>query len=255
MLNALLNYCLGVQFSDNVRYRFNNSEEWSVKRGGDSVTSKVTEYHIEATDRNPPLILVDSPGFGDTRGVGYDQKTAAAIKDHFHNKLQRIDALCFVCNSSLERLNSTQEYIIAMMTDIFGDKAAKCISVLATFCDGGAVNVKSALEVSPSFQKVLSKLPKSHVFEFNNSSLYVDPTADPSNVNNKNFWNMSMKGTKNFIDERIRGSESTILNKSTRDDAYVEESGDEKFEVIDYTPLKKTMTSKNVDSSSERVHF
>jgi hypothetical protein len=36
---------------------------------GESVTNKVTTYHIEETPRNPPLVVIDTPGFGDTRGV------------------------------------------------------------------------------------------------------------------------------------------------------------------------------------------
>jgi hypothetical protein len=88
-------------------------------------------------------------------------KIADEIKALFHNELHRIDAICFVCNGSLERLTFEQESNIASMTEVFGENAAQCVSVLATFCDGGAVNVKNALEVSPSFSQIKDKIPLS----------------------------------------------------------------------------------------------
>ena len=45
-------------------------EEWVEK--GKSATNKANEYHIERTSQNPPLILIDTPGFGDTRGSAQD---------------------------------------------------------------------------------------------------------------------------------------------------------------------------------------
>jgi putative ribosome biogenesis GTPase RsgA len=69
LLNTLLNYCLGVQITDSVRYRLIVEEGLQEKKGS-SVTNDVTMYHIEGTPRNPPHIVVDTPGFGDTRGLG-----------------------------------------------------------------------------------------------------------------------------------------------------------------------------------------
>lgn len=40
------------------------------------------------------------------------------------------------------------------MTEIFGGNVAECVTVLATFCDGGKLPVKEALGASPSFQQV-----------------------------------------------------------------------------------------------------
>ncbi len=59
-----------------------------------------------------------------------------------------------MCNSSLDRFTSEQEYVLASITEIFGGDVADCVSVLATFCDGGKVLVKNALAASSSFKMI-----------------------------------------------------------------------------------------------------
>ena len=101
--------------------------------------------------RNPPLIVVDTPGFGDTRGAAQDKIIANKIRNLFTDRLDKIHAVCFVCISTLERLTAIQEFVLASMTELFGGDVAQAVSVLATFCDGGEVLVKNALFASPSF--------------------------------------------------------------------------------------------------------
>jgi len=36
------------------------------------MTEEVITYHIEECGQNPPLIVIDTPGFGDTRGPTQD---------------------------------------------------------------------------------------------------------------------------------------------------------------------------------------
>ena len=43
-----------------------------------------------------PIILVDTPGFGDTRGLAQDKIIANQIKDFFMNDIDSINAVCFV---------------------------------------------------------------------------------------------------------------------------------------------------------------
>ena len=47
---------------------------------------------------------------------------------------------------------------------------------MATFCDGGEVLIKAALEASEFFEPILES-EKGHVlYPFNNSAVFVDPT-------------------------------------------------------------------------------
>jgi len=72
LLNTLINYCLGVQLYDKVRYHLITEGHLKAKKGM-SVTNDCTQYEIEGTTRTPPMIVIDTPGFGDTRGMGQDK--------------------------------------------------------------------------------------------------------------------------------------------------------------------------------------
>jgi hypothetical protein len=69
------------------------------------------------------------------------------------------------------------------MTEIFGGDVADCVSVLATFCDGGPVLVTNALAGSESFQQIKKRIPESKdiVYKFNNSAIFVDPKSSTMN--------------------------------------------------------------------------
>lgn len=102
LLDTIVNYCLGIQEDDTVRYRLIN--ESGIKNNeGCSKTDSCTEYHIERTPRNPPLLVIDTPGFGDTRGLKQDQIIAGQIREVF-KKRTVIHSVCFVVKSSTTRL-------------------------------------------------------------------------------------------------------------------------------------------------------
>ena len=101
LLNTLVTYCLGVKREDNFRYTIVD------ERGKDttkSVTSEVTRYYIEPDpSRYPhPIIIFDTPGFGDTSGVAQDHEIYLKIKAVLEdpNLIDSIHAICLVANST-----------------------------------------------------------------------------------------------------------------------------------------------------------
>ena len=70
LLNAMVNYHMGVEFTDSFRYVI-ILEEFE-RSQAESQTINVKEYYIRAHQDKPALIIVDSPGFGDTRGIDHD---------------------------------------------------------------------------------------------------------------------------------------------------------------------------------------
>ena len=62
-------------------------------------TSEVNIYNICPILENVPNIrIIDTPGFGDTRGLNYDSKIFNMIKDTFTNKCDSITVICFLQN-------------------------------------------------------------------------------------------------------------------------------------------------------------
>jgi hypothetical protein len=88
MINAMMNYVLGVEFEDDFRFKLIQED---VKGGSQahSQTQKVTAYDIHHQNgfRVPfSLTIVDTPGFGDTRGTERDNEITSAIREFFQHQ-------------------------------------------------------------------------------------------------------------------------------------------------------------------------
>ena len=75
------------------------------------MTSKVTIYHIPSKyiAHSPHhgdccINIIDTPGFGDTRGPAWDKKIAAVIGDLLKNYLPSIDEICLVMKGTETRV-------------------------------------------------------------------------------------------------------------------------------------------------------
>jgi GTP-binding protein EngB required for normal cell division len=88
MINAMINYILGVEWDD--PFRFILIEE-KIEGGSQahSQTQGVTAYdiHYQNGFRIPfSLTIVDTPGFGDTGGIGRDKEITSAVQKFFEHQ-------------------------------------------------------------------------------------------------------------------------------------------------------------------------
>lgn len=170
------------------------------------------------------LNIIDTPGFGDTRGLQRDQEIVKQIRDLFSgNDLQSIstiDAVCFLAKAPDARLTATQMYIFQSVMSLFGKDIENNICSLITFADGRSPPVLSALAEA--------NLPFGKSFTFNNSGLFAEKDDQNENLSPM-FWDMgvrsfqnffkhldtvetkSLKLTKDVLDERMR-LEMTVRN-------------------------------------------
>ena len=96
LLNSMMNYLWQVEYNDPYRFKL-VYEQLKAHGQAESVTNKVTAYHLDPPALDYQLTVIDTPGFGDTRGLSQDQKITRNIKKFFETKIQEIDAICFVC--------------------------------------------------------------------------------------------------------------------------------------------------------------
>lgn len=68
-LNSVANYIAGIELQDTFRYNI-IAEDVSNQKG--SITSKITDYYLKDRTTNTVYKLIDTPGFGDTRGISMD---------------------------------------------------------------------------------------------------------------------------------------------------------------------------------------
>ncbi|XP_067283829.1 uncharacterized protein [Pseudorasbora parva] len=207
LINSMINYTLGVKWEDD--FRFVLIDEGKQKSQAESQTSQITAYQINHMDgfQVPySLTIVDTPGFGDTRGISHDQKITKRIQEFFSNPegIDRIDAVCFVVQASLARLTHTQKYIFDAILSIFGKDIAENILVMVTFADGKTPPVLEAIKVSEvpcstneSGEPLHFKFNNSAVFATNNTSAE-DEDSDDENFDQM-FWKMGFSSMRKFF--------------------------------------------------------
>ncbi|XP_029971073.1 uncharacterized protein LOC115405597 [Salarias fasciatus] len=214
LINGMINYILGVQFQDS--YRFKLVDEDASKSQAHSQTSEVTVYKLNhEKDFTVPfsLTIVDTPGFGDTRGIDRDREIVEQLRNLFSSDfgVTEIDAICFVAQASLARLTASQKYVFDSVLSIFGKDVAENIRILVTFADGQRPPVLEAINASGvPCPKSKDGLPIH--FKFNNSALFADNKSSAANNTDdddddggedggfdKMFWDMGSKSMKRFF--------------------------------------------------------
>ncbi|XP_063317012.1 uncharacterized protein LOC134616212 [Pelmatolapia mariae] len=225
LIDGMINYIVGVEWEDSFRFKFIN-EDQSTSRAH-SQTSEVTVYKINHQDgfKIPfSLTIIDTPGFGDTRGIERDIEIIEQLRNLFtaQRGVTDIDAVCFVAPAAQVR-STTQKYVFDLVFSIFGKDVAENIRILVTFADVQRPPVLEAInEAGVPCPKTKDGLPVH--FKFNDSALFAENTcvkkrtddAVDDNYNddeeqynhdeynddisfNEMFWNMGTKSMEIFF--------------------------------------------------------
>ncbi|KAG7330580.1 hypothetical protein KOW79_006802 [Hemibagrus wyckioides] len=139
LINVMVNYILGVKFTDEVWFEI-------TEEGGDnqmlnqtkSQTTEITVYEVFVKDNPICLTIIDTPGYGDTRGVEYDKQIAENLYKLFRSDtgVKEIDAVCLVVKASENRLTDRQHYIFDAVFSLFGKDIENSIVIFITHSDG-----------------------------------------------------------------------------------------------------------------------
>ncbi|XP_051784471.1 uncharacterized protein LOC114643986 [Erpetoichthys calabaricus] len=204
LINGMINYILGVQWEDDLRFKLIYEE--TCKSQAESQTSKITAYemkHQEGFQVNYSLTIIDTPGFGDTTGIKRDQEITAQIAECFISPhgFQQIDAVCFVVQASQARLTHAQKYIFDSILSIFGKDIANNILMLITFADAQRPPVLDAITAS-NIPCNTDDNGNPVYFKFNNSAFYANNKESTCSdmIFDKMFWEMGTQSMKRFFD-------------------------------------------------------
>ena len=202
LLNSFINYLLGIQFEDNFRYKIIHEDFGPNRKQDESQTSNVTAYCIDAHNENPPIMIIDTPGFGDTRGIKQDILITKQISDFFIDKLSEINAICFVCQSTNARLTTNQKYVFNSIFDLFGDDVKENFICMLTFCDGAEpVIVESLQSKKFMFSEIIPYIKNPWYYTFNNSGIFESGENNPLT---HTFFDIGMNSFKDFTQRIIR---------------------------------------------------
>ena len=204
-INAILNYILDVKYTDNFRFKLVIDE--NANNQAISQTRHITIYTIHHQDGlkiDFTLTIIDTPGFGDTRGIHKDKEIETELREIFdpsNGCVDHLDAVGFVAPASSARLTPTQKYIFTSILSLFGVDIGENIYMLFTFADGKPPQMMSAIKAA--------KVPYQECFKFNNSAVFDDighaegdnefEMDDESEHFNRMFWDLGMKSFERFV--------------------------------------------------------
>ena len=211
MMNAFVNYLYGVDFHDSFRFQLVEKSQEKRERdfGSDSeamsMTSWVTGYELKwqtgfRFEEN--LLLIDTPGFSDPRGLLRDQEIIQSIKQFFEDDsaciVGDIAAVAFIMKASSNRLTKEEKYCIDQVLSLFGVDLGKNLTILFTFSDD---------EDPPALEVVRAdKIPFIEYLCMNNCSVF-----GKQNPMNKLYWEQNEKALDCFF-KTLSNIEVTDLN-------------------------------------------
>ena len=173
-----------------------------------SQTDAVTAYKIPAVRDGPVnanFTIIDTPGFGDTRGLHFDAKIVDQMKKFFQDfagQVPSLSAVCFVTQASAARLTESQQYVWDAILSLFGKDIAENIALCFTFADGEKPQALEAVRAGG--------IPMVAHYKFNNSALFVDPHSPETGAVSKMFWDMGKQSMEEFFHALERFSAKSL---------------------------------------------
>ncbi|XP_006810214.1 uncharacterized protein LOC102794974 [Neolamprologus brichardi] len=152
LINALINYTMGVRLEDGVWFHIVEGEK--NENQTESQSSNVVVYEIFGfEDETLPysLTIIDTPGFGDTRGIEHDANVSQQLLDLFRleDGIHEVHAVGLVMKATDNRLSERLIYIFNSVMSLFGKDVEKNIVALITHSGGRRPkNALKALEVA-----------------------------------------------------------------------------------------------------------
>ncbi|RYP23820.1 hypothetical protein DL765_000897 [Monosporascus sp. GIB2] len=143
-INAFISYLLGGEVDDPARILV--IDDRGAKQS-ESVTQIVTCFRIRPLSplfRGKTLLIVDTPGYGDSRSVERDAFVTAAMSEFFKT-VDHVNAIIFTCRANEVRttlLSPVSTYVFSF----FAKDVRSCLRTIYTFSDAGAPLARGALQ-------------------------------------------------------------------------------------------------------------
>ncbi|KAM8743101.1 uncharacterized protein AB9X84_017544 [Acanthopagrus schlegelii] len=241
LVNSLVNYTMGVKWEDDVWFQIVEDEK---RNQSESQTSHVFVYHIfgfEGKTLPYSLTIIDTPGYGDTRGIERDVIITERLLDWFRSDdgVHEINAVGLVLKATENRLSDRLMYIFDSVVSLFGKNMEQNIVALITHSSGPTYkNTLKALEVA-NIKCAKDENNQLVYFLFDNCQ-HEDRTEDTEEL--QHAFTKTTKGLKKFTDflEKTRPQQLKttveVLNSRIRLRACIQNLK----EKIQLTELKQT---------------
>ncbi|CAF1014228.1 unnamed protein product [Rotaria sp. Silwood1] len=210
--------------------KFGNSDSFNNEdfdHPGQSVTQHCKSYVFHLNDTNKTkLRIIDTPGFGDTRGLRQDDANMQHILEYI-NELTHLNAVCFLLKPNASRINSFFIACLTQLLDLLGPNARQNIvfcftNARSTFYTPGdtAPLLKSMLQ-SFSFGDI--PFIKQNTFCFDNESFrYLVARQNSIEFNDQDYseyensWSKSVTESNHFLSFVCRELKSHVIKDESQ---------------------------------------
>lgn len=161
-------------------YRFILIKEPAKEKGqAESQTDGVHLYYIKDYN-NKPLIIIDSQGYGDTRGKKYDEMINEAFSHVFSSIIDHMNCVGFISKSNTNRLDILTRYIFSSVTSLFSEDISENFIILATFASRDTEKEGPAfidsIQKDAEFLKIQNRLNEKWWYAFDSTSVLDNDT-------------------------------------------------------------------------------
>lgn len=77
---------------------------------------------MKVEDKRLLLTFIDTPGFGDTRGIDDDKKIVKTVRNFLLTCDYTIDGICLVSKSNITRVQAQLDYVLNQIFAMFDKK-------------------------------------------------------------------------------------------------------------------------------------
>ena len=196
LLNFIANYALGVQFEDDFRFELRVGENDSKPLISQTNQVAVYTFHpMEGSHLSFSLTIIDTPGFGCTRGSDVDKATVSRLVQFFSAEgkggIYHLDGVGVVAQASTTQ---DQKFVFDSVLSTLGKDLSHNVFLMVTSCDP-AVDTPPMTDTAKE-----AKIPgNGHYFKFNNSTPSKLATSD--RVASRNSWDMGVSSLRTFFDQ------------------------------------------------------
>ncbi|XP_022624061.1 uncharacterized protein LOC111238703 [Seriola dumerili] len=199
LINTLVNYAMGVEFDDDIWSEIVEEEKRSQC---DSQTSDVIVYEIFDFKENTlpySLTIIDTPGYGDTRGIEHDDIVSHRLLDLFRSEegVHEMNVVGLVLKASENRLSGRLMYVFDSVVSLFGKNLENNIVTLITHSDG--VAPENALKALDSADIKCAKNEKNHPVHFLFDNCQTPQRTKGNKAALRNAWEITKGQTGQFV--------------------------------------------------------
>uniref|UniRef100_A0A3P8NWP5 AIG1-type G domain-containing protein n=1 Tax=Astatotilapia calliptera TaxID=8154 RepID=A0A3P8NWP5_ASTCA len=206
LINALLNYTMGVKWEDGVWFMITEEERRSQ-------TSDVMVYEIFGfEDETLPysLTIIDTPGYRDTRGIEHDDIISHRLLDLFQSEdgVHEISAVGLVMKASENRLDDRLKNVLDSVMSLFGKNLEKNIIALITHSE--ASRPKNPLQALEDWNIKCAKKGKNQPVYFLFDNCQHEERMEENTIS-KNTWELTQKNMDQFTDFLEKSSPQKLM--------------------------------------------